>query len=80
MSKKIRVAMARGGTEARNIIAEEKPEAVVAVACERDLISGIIDSYPISVYGIVNDRPFGYCKDTCIEVKSIEEGIKVFLN
>ncbi|MBI5375702.1 MAG: DUF116 domain-containing protein [Candidatus Schekmanbacteria bacterium] len=76
----VRFAMARGGTEARNVINSLHPRAVVAVACERDLISGIIDSYPLSVYGIVNERPFGYCKDTCINVQNIKEGIDLFLN
>lgn len=80
VNRKVKVAMARGGTEARNVIIEVNPKAVVAVACERDLISGIIDSYPVSVYGVVNERPFGYCKDTRINVERIKEGIGFFLN
>ncbi len=80
VNKEVKVAMARGGTEARNVIIEAKPEAVVAVACERDLISGIIDCYPVTVFGVVNQRPFGYCKDTCIDVKRIKEGVSFFLN
>src|SRR4030067_3317225 len=77
--QKVKLALAKGGTEARKVIEEIKPKAVVAVACERDLISGIIDSYPISVFGIVNERPFGYCKDTCINLVAIKEGIEIFL-
>jgi len=79
MNQKIELALAKGGTEARKVIEELKPKAVVAVACERDLISGIIDSYPLSVFGIVNDRPFGYCKDTCTNLDAIKEGIDLFL-
>ena len=75
----IKLALAKGGTEARRVLEEIKPKAVVAVACERDLISGIIDSYPLSVFGIVNERPFGYCKDTCINLNDIKEGIRIFL-
>ena len=79
INQKIKLALAKGGTEARKVIEEIKPKAVIAVACERDLISGIIDSYPISVFGIVNERPFGYCKDTCINLIAIKEGIEIFL-
>ena len=79
INQKIRLSLAKGGTEARKILGEIKPKAVIAVACERDLISGIIDSYPISVYGIINNRPFGYCRDTCINLQAIKEGIDLFL-
>ena len=79
INQKIRLSLAKGGTEARKILGEIKPKAVIAVACERDLISGIIDSYPISVYGIINNRPFGYCKDTCINLRAIRDGIEFFL-
>lgn len=79
INRKIMLSLAKGGTEARKILGEIKPKAVIAVACERDLISGIIDSYPLSVFGIINDRPFGYCKDTCINLDAIKEGIELFL-
>lgn len=79
INQKIKMSLAKGGTEARKILGEIKPKAVIAVACERDLISGIIDSYPLSVFGIINNRPFGYCKDTCINLQAIKEGIELFL-
>lgn len=61
------IAIATGGTVARRIIVECKPKYIVAIACERDLSSGIQDSYPIPVYGVLNDRPLGPCRDTLVD-------------
>jgi len=63
LSEKYHVSMsvATGGTLARRIVVEKKPEVIIGVACERDLTSGIQDSYPIPVFGIMNQRPFGPC-------------------
>lgn len=60
----VKVAIATGGTIARRIIVECKPRYIIAVACERDLTSGIQDSYPLPVFGILNSRPKGPCHDT----------------
>lgn len=68
-----------GGTSARKIIASMQPKAVVAVACERDLVSGITDSYPLPVVGISNIRPEGYCVNTHVEVGKIKEAVRYFL-
>lgn len=60
----VRVAVATGGTIARKIVKEERPDFIVAVACERDLASGIQDCFPIPVYGALNYRPNGPCFNT----------------
>ncbi|MBW2284440.1 MAG: DUF116 domain-containing protein [Deltaproteobacteria bacterium] len=73
------VAVATGGTLARRIVVEKKPEVIIGVACERDLTSGIQDSYPIPVYGILNRRPFGPCYDTDVDLALVEKGILTFL-
>jgi Uncharacterized conserved protein len=36
----VSIAIATGGTIARKVVKEVKPDAIVAVACERDLSSG----------------------------------------
>ncbi len=46
------LAVATGGTLARRIIVERRPRLIIAVACERDLSSGIQDSYPLPVFGV----------------------------
>ena len=72
-------AVATGGTLARRIVVEKKPKVIIAVACERDLSSGIQDSYPIPVFGIFNRRPFGPCFDTDVNLELVEKGITTFL-
>jgi hypothetical protein len=49
------------------------------VACERDLSSGIQDSYPLPVFGVVNYRPQGPCYDTLVDLERVEEALKTFL-
>lgn len=66
-----RIAIATGGTVARRIVVECRPECIVAVACERDLSSGIQDSYPIPVYGVLNERPRGPCRDTIVSEEQL---------
>ncbi len=75
----IDISVATGGTLARKVIIEKKPKLVVAVACERDLTSGIKDCYPLPVIGVLNDRPFGPCFNTSVNVEKIEEALKLVL-
>ncbi len=73
-----KVAVATGGTIARNIVAMSHPQCIIAVACERDLTSGIQDCFPIPVYGILNFRPKGPCIDTLVPLSYLESIIKFF--
>jgi hypothetical protein len=69
-----------GGEQARQVISQEKPEAVVAVACERDLASGIRDINPaIVVVGIPNVRREGPCRNTEVDVEAFEGALSLFL-
>ncbi|MDL2272311.1 DUF116 domain-containing protein, partial [Desulfovibrio sp. OttesenSCG-928-I05] len=43
----VHLAVATGGTLARRIVKQTKPRFIIAVACERDLSSGIQDTYPL---------------------------------
>jgi uncharacterized protein len=81
MSQKygVSISVATGGTLARKIVVDKRPDMIIGVACERDLTSGIQDTYPIPVYGILNKRPNGPCFDTDVSLELIEEGMKVFL-
>jgi hypothetical protein len=76
---KVKIAVATGGTLARRIIVENRPEAIVAVACELDLTTGIQDSYPIPVIGILNERPFGPCINTRVDIQKVRQAIVDFL-
>jgi len=75
----IKVGMATGGTLARKFVQEYRPRAIVAIACERDLTSGIQDSNPIPVLGVTNERPFGPCFNTQIKMPKVEEAVLYFL-
>jgi len=76
----VKVKMVPGGTLARKTVAEVKPKAIVAVACERDLCSGIRDTSFIPVIGILNERPYGPCRDTKVDVKKVEDAVKFLCN
>ncbi len=75
----VNVVVATGGTLARKAIVETKPKGIVAVACERDLTSGIVDVGDMDVIGILNDRPNGPFIDTNVDIKKIEEAILFYL-
>jgi hypothetical protein len=75
----VSIAVATGGTLARKIVVDKRPEMIIGVACERDLTSGIQDTYPIPVYGILNHRPNGPCYDTDVDLELVERGMAAFL-
>lgn len=70
--------VATGGTLARRIVKDARPGAIVAVACERDLSSGIVDTYPLPCIGIPNERPFGPCFNTRVDLEKVKEAIRFF--
>jgi hypothetical protein len=74
------ISIATGGTLARKVIVDQKPTVIVAVACERDLSSGIQDAYPIPVYGILNQRPYGPCVNTQVDFERLEGAIGLILD
>jgi hypothetical protein len=75
----VHIAIATGGTIARRIVVQKRPRLIVAVACERDLSSGIQDTYPIPVYGVLNERPNGPCLDTQVALPLLETALRFFL-
>lgn len=74
-SRGIEIAVATGGTLARKIIVEKRPRFILAVACERDLTSGIRDAYPLPVIGILNSRPNGPCFNTQIILSEVAQAL-----
>jgi hypothetical protein len=75
----VHLAIATGGTIARRIVVQVRPKIILAVACERDLSSGIQDTYPIPVYGVLNERPHGPCLDTDVQMAHVEQALHRFL-
>lgn len=72
------IFIATGGTIARRIVKEVRPDAIVAVACERDLSSGLVDTYPLPILGITNERPFGPCLNTRVDLTKVKEALEFF--
>lgn len=74
----LRLAVATGGTIARRIVVENRPRLIIAVACERDLAHGIQDTHPIPVWGILNQRPHGPCRDTRVILDEVRAAVERF--
>jgi uncharacterized protein len=74
-SRNVDIAVATGGTLARKLIVEKRPRFILAVACERDLTSGIRDAYPLPVIGILNRRPHGPCFNTHIILDEVSRAL-----
>ncbi len=68
----VHLAIVTGGTLARNVLKTLRPQAVLAIACERDLTSGIQDVFPLPVIGVLNQRPFGPCCNTRVDIERVE--------
>ena len=75
----VKIYVATGGTLARKIVKEVKPKVIIAVACERDLSSGILDIKGIPVVGILLERPEGPCVNTRVDLTKVREVIKLFI-
>lgn len=71
----VKIAIATGGTLARKIIIQNRPRLIIAVACQRDLVDGLNDVFPIPVYGVLNERPEGPCVNTRVVVSLIEAAL-----
>lgn len=74
---KLDLAVATGGTLARECVKRYKPEAVLAIACERDLVSGIQDVSPLPVFGVLNKRPYGPCRNTQVDFADLEYALSL---
>lgn len=65
--------VATGGTLARQVVINNRPQAVLAIACERDLMSGIQDVYPLPAVGVLNIRPNGPCYNTRVDMDEVRK-------
>ncbi len=68
----VHLAIATGGTLARRIIVKTRPQFIIAVACQRDLVEGMRDVFPLPVYGVFNSLPEGPCINTRVVTKRID--------
>ncbi|MFH1074229.1 MAG: DUF116 domain-containing protein, partial [Candidatus Firestonebacteria bacterium] len=75
----VKAAVVTGGTQARALVKKNRPKVIIAVACERELISGIFDVPDCEVVGLINDRPEGPCFNTRVSAAKLKETISGFL-
>jgi len=74
------VFVATRGQLARRVIRERRPRAVVAVACERDMVSGLHDvAGRVPVLGLTMTLPSGPCRDAVLDLERLEEWVKRFV-
>ncbi len=74
------VFVATRGQLARRVIRERRPRAVVAVACERDMVSGLHDvAGKIPVLGLTMTLPSGPCKDAVLNLGKLEEWVQAYV-
>jgi uncharacterized protein len=74
------VFVATRGQLARRVIRERRPRAVVAVACERDMVSGLHDvAGKIPVLGLTMTLPSGPCKDASLDLAQLEEWVQAYV-
>lgn len=75
------VFVATRGQLARRVIKERRPRAIVAVACERDMVSGLHDvAGRVPVLGLTMTLPAGPCKDAGLDLEQLEKWVKVFVD
>jgi len=74
-----RCAVVKGGQLALEIAKDDGIDAIVAVACEKELRAGMWAVFPKPSVGVINLRPSGPCKDTDVEVSAVEQAIRRFL-
>jgi hypothetical protein len=74
------VFVATRGQLARRVIRERRPRAVVAVACERDMVSGLHDvAGKVPVLGLTMTLPSGPCKDALLDLGQLEEWVRAYV-
>jgi len=74
------VFVATRGQLARRVIRERRPRAVVAVACERDMVSGLHDvAGKIPVLGLTMTLPAGPCKDAALNLGQFEDWVRAYV-
>ena len=74
------VFVATRGQLARRVIRERRPRAVVAVACERDMVSGLHDvAGKIPVLGLTMTLPSGPCKDAMLNLGQLEDWVRAYV-
>jgi len=75
------VFVATRGQLARRVIRERRPRAVVAVACERDMTTGLRDvAGKLPVLGLTMRLPNGPCRDAMVDLDVMERWVRSWVS
>src|SRR5438093_947711 len=75
------VFVATRGQLARRVIRERRPRAVVAVACERDMTTGLRDvAGKLPVLGLTMRLPNGPCRDAVVDLDVMERWVRSWVS
>ncbi len=75
----ISIAIASGGRIALKRVMAEEVQGVVAIACEKELRTGLMAAMPKAIFAVPNLRPHGYCVDTDVYMDDVLKAIERFL-
>ncbi len=75
----ISIAVASGGRIALKRVMSKEVQGVVAIACEKELRTGLMAAMPKAIYAIPNQRPYGYCVDTDVYMEDVLKAIEFFV-
>jgi len=76
----IRCVLASGGRRAVAEVRRPEVAAVIAVACEKELLGGIFATLPKPVLAVANQRPCGDCCNTCVDPLEVEQAIQCLID
>ena len=71
-----RFVLAGGGREAARLVRQPGVRAVVACACEKEMVEGIRAAFPKPVLGVLNRTPEGFCRNTGGDVAQVRAAIR----
>ncbi len=75
----ISLAVASGGRIALKRVMAKEVQGVVAIACEKELRTGLMAAMPKAIYAVPNQRPYGYCVDTDVYMDDVLKAIEFFV-
>ncbi len=76
----ISISVASGGRVALKRVMAKEVQGVVAIACEKELRTGLMAAMPKAIYAVPNQRPYGYCVDTDVYMDDVIKAIKFFVS
>jgi hypothetical protein len=65
-----------GGQQALLRTKDKQVRAIVAVACEKELMHGIFYTFPRPVVAVMNETPEGPCRNTVVDAAKVSAAIR----